>query len=192
MSDLEQRDGSDIAVKPAPPEAVSAEAVITDRNQQSTLSTKNDSTTYPLSNIDLVESKITEGSEADRKSLRLSDFTSDPLERGIGNLVQQFDSLTDKMSTMLGKPEIKADSRFSLQSLKDTLYHPELAKQFSEKEIQSLRLMANQARRLVDPESFKGLAFESFQSPNPPVDKLYISKESVINAGKKLRVISEA
>lgn len=191
MTDLEQPDGSDIAVKPAPPEAVSAEAVITDRNQQSTLGAKNDSTTYPLSNIDLVETKVTDGT-ADRKSLRLSDFTSDPLERGIGNLVQQFDSLTDKMSTMLGKPEIKADSRFSLQSLKDTLYHSELPKEFSEKEIQSLRLMANQARRLVDPESFKGLAFESFQSPNPPVDKLYISKESVINAGKKLHVIKEA
>ena len=200
MSDLEQRDGgADFHAKNAPPAAMTAEAVITGKDQQATLGTKSDTAAYPLSNIDLVDPKpenlkTTDGGpkfEPPYYNLRY-DFTVDPLEQGIGSLAMSFDSISNKMATMLNNPDIKEQGGFSLQSLKDTLKHPGLNTGFSEVEINSLRLMANQARRLLDPSFISKLDRQSFGGPELPMDKLFITKNSVNAAGKQLGVIKEA
>jgi len=200
MSDLEQRDGgADFHAKNAPPAAMTAEAVITGKDQQATLGTKSESATYPLSNIDFVDAKAENHKTNDQGpkfeppyyNLRY-DYTVDPLEKGIGSLSMSFDSISTKMATLLDKPEIKEQGGFSLQTLKDTLNNPGLNKTFSEVEVNSLRLMANQARRLLDPSFVAKLDRKSFGGPDLPMDKLYITKNSVTAAGKQLGVIKEA
>lgn len=200
MSDLEQRDGgADFHAKNAPPAAMTAEAVITGKDQQAALGAKSDTATYPLSNIDFVDAKSESAKTNDEGpkfeppyyNLRY-DYTVDPLEKGMGSLSMSFDSIANKMSSLLNKPEIKEQNGFSMQNLKDTLNSPNLNKNFSEVEINSLRLMANQARRLVDPSFFSKLDRKSLQGPELPMDKLYITKNSVLNAGRQLGVIKEA
>jgi hypothetical protein len=186
MSDLEQRDGSDFHAQTGPPTGVTAEAVINSPEQQATLGSKTEPVKYPLSNIDLVDAQAKPTDQGPKYeppyyNLRY-DYSVDQLEEGIGKMSLSFDSITNKMSELLKKPEIRNDHKFSVQSLKDTLMHPELSKRFSADEIQTLRLMANQARRVVDPATYR---------PNQPMDKVFISKQSVQNTAKLLGVIKE-
>lgn len=200
MSDRDLTDQSDRAAGVAPPPAaVTSEAVITAPSQQATLTgAKSDTGSYSLNNVDLVETqnpaKGTEGEGAKfvppYYNLRY-DYTEDPLQTGIGKLSLEFDGITGKMSKMLGKPDIDSKHAFSLQDLKDTIEHPQLAKNFSATEIQSLRLMANQARRLLDINMLPKLEPKMLQSGKLPTDHMYISRDSVHNAGKKLGVIRD-
>jgi len=200
MSERDRTDHSDHPAGVAPPSAsVTSEAVITAPAQQAALTgAKSDTGSYNLQNVDFVEAQQpAQGAEGEGPkfvppyyNLRY-DYTEDPLQTGIGKLSLGFDDITNKMSKMLGKPDIESKHAFSLQNLKDTIEHPQLSKNFTDPEIQSLRLMANQARRLIDFDMLPKLEPKMLQSGKLPTDHMYISKDSVNNAGKKLGVILE-
>lgn len=198
MSEIEKPTGSDLNAAQAPASAVTSEAVITAPEQQAALTARPDTGSYELKPVDFVEAqqKAPESQEGPRfvppfYDLRF-DYTVDPLQEGVGKLSLNIDSITDKMSALLNKPEIKQQDAFSMQSLRDTIEHPDLTRNFSPEEIQSLRLMANQARRLIDPARVPEFDPETIREGKLPMDQLYISKESVLNAGRKLGVIRDA
>ncbi len=203
MSDGDRTDHSDHRAGVVPPPAsVTSEAVITAPEQQAALtSVKADTGSYQLQSMDLVQTKEApnnKGAEGEGPkfvppyyNLRY-DYTEDPLQTGIGKLSLDFDQITGKMAKLLGKPEIESKHAFSLQNLKDTIEHPQLSKSFSESEIQSIRLMANQARRLLDIDMLPKFEPKMLQSGKLPTDQMYISKNSVNNQGKKLGVLRDA
>ncbi len=200
MSERDRTDHSDRTAGVAtPPAAVTSEAVITEPAQQAALAgNKSDTGSYNLQQFELVDAKPGQGAEREGPQFKPPyynlrfDYTEDPLQKGVGKLSLDFDNVTEKMSKLLGKPEINDKHRFSLQNLKDAIEHPELAKTFSDVEQQSLRLMANQARRLVDKEMLPKFDPKMMQSGKLPFDEFFISKKSVNNAGKQLGVIKEA
>lgn len=198
MSKSDRPDNSDQPAGVAPPPAaVTSEAVITGPAQQAALTSKPDTGSYNLQSVDFVDAKQpaqrveVEGPQSAPTFQNLRyDYMEDPLQTGIGMVSFKFDDITGKMSKLLGKPEIESKQAFSLQNLKDTIEHPQLSKNFSDAEIQSLRLMANQARRLLDP-TLSTVDPKMLQSGKLPTDTLYISRNSVTNAGKKLHVFHD-
>jgi len=194
MSNLEHGDGSDSTLKSAPPASVVSEAVITAPEQQATLTgNKSTADNYLPSNIDLVEE--TQSTDGPRYANGFQDLVYrtpvDLLESGIGLLDFKFDSITEKMSGLLGRPQIHKDHQISIKDLKDTVLHPDLEKRFSKDEVKSIRLMANQAHRLIDEDKSAKFSVDMAKK-DVPVDKIFISKNSVTAQGYKLGVLRDA
>lgn len=203
MANLEQQDGSDFAKKSAPDGHVANEAVITAPEQQATLTNSKDADSYPLSKLDLVDNSAEEGEEEATESEEgpryqppfhdlLYRYDEDVLEKGIGKLDMQFGEITRKTSELLGKPEIAANGAISLDDLKNTILHADLEKRFTPDEVQSLRLMANQSRRLLDAERSAPATLDMFLTGKLPTDKMFITRQSVQDAGLQLGVFKDA
>ena len=192
MSDSSIAAGADLAaLKAVSTPYVAGENVITNPGQK--LARNNNTGSYTLDDLDLVEGKP----EEQPKSKEGSGYTApyqdlvyryveDPLDKGIGMASFQFDSITQKMANLLEKREINDQNSISMQQLKDTLQHPDLAKRFTENEIKSLNLMASQALRLIDTTKLPPISPLQLLIKDLPWDKILITKDSVDNVAKKM------
>jgi hypothetical protein len=118
-------------------------------------------------------------------------YRIDPVEEGMSSMIFNFNSISDKMSDLLGKPEIKSDRAFSLKALTSALLHPELSNRFTEKEIDSMNLMLAQARRLVDVDRSTKPSLGGLGTTINP-DKTFISREFLLKLGAAMGIIRDA
>lgn len=121
------------------------------------------------------------------------DFVEDPLQKGIGTLLYNFDSIAEKMSSVLNEPGIAEKETLPMAGLSKILSNPELAKGFTDSELNSMALLHSQAFRIrPDYEKFVSNPGSDGTETKSPYEGISYTKSTLMEAGEILGVIKDA